>query len=256
MKKFFSSVRLFTLAGLGILGSGLLLTSCLKDKDNSDNPNDVSAALMAFNLAPGQSAAGFKIGGNTLTQFPLGYNNYTAVYLPVFPGTRTVDAFSFGSGNTLATASGNFETGKFYSVFLVGTDSTLENVIVRDNFDSMSSSGKAYIRYINAIADASAPTVTIASGGTNVVNQSAAYKSVSEFVAVDAGSVDVAINNGGTINANRTITLESRKVYTVLLIGKPGGTGDNAVQIKFVANGQVDADASRMSKTASSRAVN
>lgn len=256
MKKFFSSVRLFVVAGIGVVGSGLLLTSCLKDKDGSDNTNDVSAGLMAFNLAPGQSAAGFKIGGNTLTQGPLAFNNYTGVYLPVFPGTRTVDAFSFNSGNTLATASRSFETGKFYSVFLVGTDSTLENVIVRDNFDSLTSSGKAYVRYINAVADASSPNVTIASGGTTVVNENASFKSVSGFVAIDAGSVDITLSNGGTINTNRTITLESGKVYTVLLIGKPGGTGDNAVQIRFIANGQVDENVGRMSRTAASRAVN
>ena len=254
MKRIFSSIPL--LAGIGIVGLVLSLTSCLKDKNDSGNNNDVSAGLMAFNLAPSQSTAGFKIGGNVVTQFPLAYNNYTSVYLPIFPGTRTIDAFSFSSGNTLATASGSFETGKFYSVFLVGTDSTLENVIVRDNFDSLSSSGKSYVRYINAIADASSPTVTIASGSTNVVNESASFKTVSEFKTIDAGSVNVTVTNGGTINANRTITLEAGKVYTVLLIGKPGGTGDNAVQVKFIANGQVDNNAGRMSSAAANRAGN
>lgn len=257
MKKFFSSARLFALAGIGIIGSGVLLTSCLKDKGIPDNNmEDVSAGLMAFNLAPGQSNAGFTIGGNTLTQFPLAYNSYTSVYLPIYPGSRTVDAFSFNSGNTLATATGNFETGKFYSVFLVGTDSTLQNVIVRDDFDSLSSSGKAYVRYINAIADASSPTVTIASGGTNVVNESAAFKSVSAFKATDAGATSITVSNGGSINANRTITLEAGKVYTVLLIGKAGGTGDNAVQVKFIANGQVNDNTARMSSSAAARTVN
>ncbi len=256
MTKVFSSVRLFVVAGIGMLGSGLLLTSCLKDNDDLGNNDDVSAGLMAFNLAPGQTAVGFKIGGNAITQFPLAYNSYTSVYLPIFPGTRTVDAVSFNSGNTLATAPGNFETGKFYSVFLVGTDSTLENVIVRDNFDSLGSTGKAYIRYINAIADPSSPIVTITAGGKNVANSAAAYKSVSQFVAVDAGSATITLSNGGTINVNRSITLESRKVYTVLLIGKAGGTGDHAVQIKYIANGQVDENAGRMSSGAANRTVN
>lgn len=257
MKKFFSSVRLFALAGIGVVVSGLLLTSCLKNNDDFDNNNDdVAAGVMAFNLAPGQSATGFRIGGNAFTQFPLGYNNYTGVYLPVFPGTRTIDAFSYNSGNTLATASANFEDKKFYSVFLVGTGAALENVIVHDNFDSLSSSGKAYIRYINAIADASNPTVTIASGGTTIVNETASFKSVSGFAAIDAGAADITVSNGGTVNANRTITLEPGKVYTVLLIGTPGGTGNDAVQVKFIANGQVDENAERMSNAASGRAVN
>ncbi|HEX7846482.1 MAG TPA: DUF4397 domain-containing protein, partial [Chitinophagaceae bacterium] len=253
MKRFFSSARTFMLAGAGVLASGMLLTSCLKDNDS--NNNDVAAGLMAFNLSTDQSAAGFKIGGNTLTQFPLAYSNFTGVYLPVYPGTRTIDAFSFNSGNTLATSSADFKTDKFYSVFLVGSGSSLENVIVEDKFDSLSSSGKAYVRYINAIADASSSTVTIASGGTNVVSESASFKSVSDFEAVDAGAVAITVSNGGTINVNRTITLESRKVYTVLLIGKPGETGDNAVQIKFVANGQLTDNAARIGSASSGRSV-
>lgn len=257
MKRFFSSMRLFAVAGIGVLASGMLLTSCLKDNDWDENNNgsDISAGLMAFNLSTGQSAAGFRIGGNTLTQFPLVYNSYTGVYLPIYPGTRTVDAFSYNSGNTLATSSATFETDKFYSVFLVG-DATLQNVIVEDNFDGMTANGKAHIRYINAIDDASAPTVTIASGGTNVVSESASFKSVSNFVTIDAGSANITVSNGGTINANRTITLEANKVYTVLLIGKPGATGDNAVQVKFITNGQVNENTSRMGSASSARAVN
>ena len=154
-----------------------------------------------------------------------------------------------------ATARQNFETSKYYSVFLVGTDANLENLIVKDNIDSLSVNGKAYVRYINAIPDASSSHVIIASGGSNAVNENASFKAVSEFVQIDPGQVSVSVNNGGTINASRTITLEKNVVYTVLLIGTPGGTGDKAVQVKYIANGVIESDAARMGKAASNQAV-
>ena len=256
MKKFFSSMRGVAMASAGLLLMGSILTSCLKDHDDNSNATDVAAGLMAVNLAPGQSSVGFEISGNPLTQVPLAYNSFTGTYLSIYPGSRTVSSFNWNSGDTLASAGATFETGKYYSVFLVGSDSTLENVVVRDNVDSLSSASQAFVRYINAVADPSSATVTIAAGGNNIVNESANFKRVSEFVPVNAGSVDVSINNGAAISASRTITLESQKVYTILLIGKPGGTGDEAVQVKFIENGQVDnTSAARISSTSSNRAI-
>jgi len=88
-----------------------------------------------------------------------------------------------------------------------------------------------------------------------VVNAPAPYASVSGFTAVNAGDVSVHVSNGSTIDATRTITLEQRKVYTVLLTGVPGGTGDRAVQIKFISNGTVDSETGR-SASASGRSTN
>jgi hypothetical protein len=130
-------------------------------------------------------------------------------------------------------------------VFLVGTDPNYEHVVVNDNLDSLSSASQAFIRYINAIPDSSSPTVTISVNSSTVVNEQASFKSVSSFIPVDPGSVTITVSNGGTINVTRTITIEQKKVYTILLIGKPGNTGDTAVQIKYIQNGTVDETAGR-----------
>lgn len=257
MKKIVSSVRGIAWASTIVLGLGLLLTSCLKNHDDTIDNNNNAAGLMAFNLAPGQTAVGFSIGGNSLTQTALAFNSFTGVYLPVYPGSRVIDAYDFVSGDSLASASGSFELGKYYSVFLVGTDSTLENLVVRDNVDSLASSTQAFVRYINAIPDASSSTVTISSNGTNVVDEGASFKTVSQFVAVNPGDIAVNVSNGGSIDANRTITLEAKKVYTILLIGQPGAAGDKAVQVKFITNGTVDdSTANRISSAAANRAIN
>ena len=107
----------------------------------------------------------------------------------------------------------NFENEKYYSAFVVGVNGNYRNVVTLDNFDSLSStSGNAYIRYINAITDSvNSPTVTISAGGSNIVNDNAAYASVSEFAAVAPGEVSIAVKNGTAIDANRSITVEAKK---------------------------------------------
>jgi hypothetical protein len=254
MKNFFSMIRRQAWVATGILSAGLLLTSCLKDNDDFNNDTPV-AGLMAFNLSPDVSAAGFSISGNNLTSSPLGFNSFTGTYLAIFPGSRSVEAFSYNSGNTLATGNGDFQAERYYSVFLVGSDSSFSNVIVEDKLDTLAGAGKAFVRYINAVPDASSPAVTVNVNGTDVVNDNAAFKSVSEFVAIDPGAATVTVSNGGTINATRSITFEQQKIYTILLIGEPGGSGETAVQVKYIQNGEIDETAER-SKAASTRSVN
>ena len=123
-------------------------------------------------------------------------------------------------------------------------------MIVADDLNQLAA-GKSYIRYINAIPDSSQSNVIINAGGTDIVNQQAAFASVSSFSAVTPGAVTITVNNGGTVNVNRTITLENNKVYTVLLVGEPG-SGSTPVEIRYIVNGVIDDAASgRMAGSAS-----
>lgn len=254
MKFKFSSMRRGVLAVGSALMLGLAISACNKDHNN-DDVNVPLAGVMAFNLAPDVSNAGVALSGNNLGS-SLPFGSYTGGYLGVYPGDRPVESYNAASGGRLASGSYNFEDSAYYSIFVVGANSNYRNVIVEDKFDELSSStGQAYIRYINAIADSSHPTVSITSGGSSVVNDNAAFASVSEFKAVNAGDVTIDVSNGGNIDADRTITLESRKVYTVLISGVPGSTGADNVQIKYITNGQLDETAARQS-SASARSAN
>jgi hypothetical protein len=255
MKRFFSLARKSRWAVSGIIAGGILFTACNKSSVEENDTN--VAGLMAFNLAADAPSVGFSLSASNLTLNPLAFNSYTGTYKLVYPGGRSLEAYSFISGNTLAsTSSFMFEPQKYYSAFLVGTAGSYENVIVNDRLDTLSGTGKAFIRYINAIPDASAPTVTIASNGTNVVNDNAPFKNVSEFVAVDPGTVMVHVTNGGTIEASRSITLEQQGIYTVLLSGKPGDTGETAVQIRYIQNGIADHASGNRIGNATARNVN
>ena len=140
--------------------------------------------------------------------------------------------------SSLATSSFKFEPNKYYLLFLVGNNGTYQNVVAWDNLDSLSStSGQAYVRYINAVPDSSALNFTITANGSNVVSSPASFATVSAFTPVTAGAINVSVANTNEAAANRTITLEGGKAYTLLLVGVPGATDSTkSVQIKFIKN--------------------
>lgn len=256
MKILFSSVRKNLLVAAGVLFAGLALTACNKDNDN-DNNNPPAAGLMAFNLAPDKPAIAVALSGSALTNAPLAYGSFTGGYLGIYVGNRTIEAYDYdnNSGSPFASTPFNFEADKYYSAFVVGDAGTYQNVVVRDNFDSLSiANGESYVRYINAIPDSiSTPLVTIAANGANVVSNNAAFASVSDFTAVTPGDISITVSNGGTINANRTITLEQKKAYTVLLTGRPGAA--DSVQIKYITNGDLT-DSTGQRRSSSARSAN
>jgi Domain of unknown function (DUF4397) len=218
----------------------ILFAACKKD----DTPpvRTPVAGFMAFNLAPDQNAVVFSLSGNNVSNTPLAYNNYTGNYLPIYIGSRELSAFAFGTNNTLATATGNFADSMYYSAFLIGANGNYRNVIVQDHLDTLrASAGKAYVRYINAVADSAAvPEVVLSVGGETSTTENAAYGDVSSFRQVGAGQLTATISGGTGIAATRTITLEENKIYTLLFSGVPAAADSTqAVQIKFIQNGTI-----------------
>ena len=249
MKFPFSSLRAGALA---IFSGALVLTMSACNKDNDDNGNiDVPVAgVMAFNLAPDVSSAGLALNGaNAVSNLPFG--SYTGGYIAVYTGDRALESYNAASGARLAASNYNFSDSNYYSVFVVGTNNNYSNVVVKDDIRDLTATGTAYIRYINAIPDSTQPVVKIGS----VVNEAAAYKSVSGFQSVPAGSVAISVSNGGTISANRSIEVEANKIYTVLLSGQPATGSANPVAIKFVSNGTISANSAK-SGSASARTAN
>lgn len=229
-------LQLFTL----LLGMASL-SSCLKD--NGNNTQAPVAGLMAFNLSPDAPAIGFTLSGNNFTNTPLAYTNYTGGYLGIYAGTRPVVAFDAISGNVLAGSDYTFDQEKYYSLFLV-KDTSYHNILVRDKIDTLAgTSGIAYVRYINAVPGLGSPMVKITQNGNDVINGNANFGTVSDFSAVQAGQITIKINSNDTLQVERTISVDERKVYTALLSGKPGvSDSSKAVSIKYITNGTLSPD--------------
>lgn len=236
MKRSFNVVSL-----TGLLVMIFLFSSCKKDIDR-DEQTTPAAGLMAFNLIPDKEAIGFAISGNTLTNSPLYFKNYTGGYHGVYVGNRDVTSYDFSSGVNLAGTSQLFEDSAWYSVFALGANGKYRNIIVKDNLDSLpSATEEAFVRYVNAIPDSTIqPLVNISSNGTNVFNTNAAFATVSDFRGITPGGISIKVNNESAINSSRTITVEKGKIYIVLVTGIPGQSDSTkAVQISFIQNGTV-----------------
>ncbi|RYY67774.1 MAG: DUF4397 domain-containing protein [Chitinophagaceae bacterium] len=233
MKKLFQIPGFSRLSILGLAFTAVLFTACSKNDDLPDTPTE-AAGLMVYNLAPDKPAVGFTLSGNQLGNSPLGYTNYSGIYLNIYPGNRELRSFDFNNGSTIARTTDTYLDSNYYSAFLLGAAGQYRHVVVKDDYSQVTPvAGKAWVRYINAVADTvSRPNVTVA--GTT---EGAIFGSVSDFKQVTAGSVDAAIASGA-FTANRTLTLEENKIYTILFVGQPGATDPAlAVQVKFVGNG-------------------
>ena len=240
MKKLFLFLRLNTIPVAGLLLMVSLFSACKKTLDTGTRAP--VAGLMAFNLIPDKVSIGVTVGGNNLTNFPLLYTNYTGGYEGIYAGNRDIVSYDFNSGTILASANQVFNDSTSYSLFAVGSNGTYRNLIVKDNLDSLSStSGEAFVRYVNAITDSTKqPLVTISSNGTDVFNNNSPFTTVSDFKGITPGDISVKVVNESAINSSRTITVEKGKIYTILLVGIPEQTDSTkAVQIKFIQNGAV-----------------
>lgn len=222
-----------------LLFSAIAFSACKKD----DTPATPTSGLMAFNLIPDSTGpVVFVLDNNSITNAPLTYTNFTGAYLPIYSGMRTLSLYEASNpGSALADTTFNFESTKYYSAFGIGANGNYKNLLIEDQLDSLpSSTGNAFVRYINAIPDSSGPVVTIASNGTDNVNENAAFGKVSDFVGIVPGDISVSVSNDSTISASRTIPVQKDNVYTILIMGMPGAADTTrAVQIKYIVNGTI-----------------
>lgn len=231
--------KLFDLTGSSrLLLSALALTviifsACSKNDDNQFDP-PAAGKLMVFNLAPDKPSVAFTLSGNPLGNAPLGYTSFSGTYFNIFPGNRELRSVDFNNGATIATSTETYNDSSYYSAFLLGVNGQYRHVVTEDDYsDVVPVTGKAWVRYINAIADTSA-TANITVAGTT---EAAAYGTISAFRQVDAGAVTFAIASEQA-NASRTITTTENRIYTILFVGIPGATAPGAApEIKFIENG-------------------
>lgn len=233
-KRFSFSVRF--LLSLLLVG---VFTSCLSDDDN--NPPVPVAGLMTYNLSPDNSMVTIGLSGNVIGP-SLPYLSYSGTYMAIFPGNRTVSTYGSSLGIPLASTTYAFNADKYYSMFFMGAQGNYVNVVVNDSLDKLQAqAGKAYIRYVEAIPTVQNLQVTVTDNNAQpVISESANYKDVSDFVTIPADSVTIRVVKN-TLQKERTIYLDERKVYTVLLVGDTLNQGQN-IQIKYLINGKVTRD--------------
>jgi hypothetical protein len=155
-------------------------------------------------------------------------------YAMLTPGQyRLSSRIAAATDNGLAVSSVNtaLAEGKFYSYFVSGiynaTTKSTDAFMVEDALPTSFDYAKAYIRLVNASANAPAISATTTLQGTTdvvTVATSLAYKSASPFVTVVPGLTDVTVTLSGTSTTFKGLNLTGGHVFTLTLRGDATST--------------------------------
>lgn len=210
------------------------LASC--QKENPSYAYIPSSGVMAYNLASDLPAVAFTVGTTPISG-ALNVGGHTTNYVPVTTGEKQLGALNVNSGAMISSQNSAFNENAKYSAFLVGYNGVYKTVLSVDEAGVEGRiNGKAWVRYIHAIADSSsAVTVSIAGQSENAV-----YGTVSDYRPVNAGEINVGISSTNQFDVSQTVVLEQDKLYTVLFVGDPGSNSQNTAQARLVMNGKLN----------------
>ncbi|PKK35436.1 hypothetical protein BWI96_17155 [Siphonobacter sp. SORGH_AS_0500] len=155
-------------------------------------------------------------------------------YAAVEPGTATlkINAAKMTTAEEAALWGANLtlEDGKYYSVFAAGNASAYEVISVEDN-RTVADAGKAYVRVANLVVNSPAGGYEVAING-KVITTVSAYKSITNFIAIDPVAFNSAAQTITAKNGSVTLTSASAdriqpyagRFYTIILRGVAGDT--------------------------------
>lgn len=214
----------------GLFMSVLALSSCTE----TPAPTPKSSVLVthASYDAPGVDLL---VDGTVINTSALTYPNNTG-YVELNAGTRNIKVNAAGTSTTVIEANINFEENKDYSLFAANTLSAIEAVLTEDDLTAPAS-GNAHVRFVHLSPDA--PAVDVAVDGGSVVFSNFAFKELSVFTPLPAGSYDLEVRLAGTSTVALDldpITLDAGKIYTVFAKGSAVGSGATALGAEIIVN--------------------
>jgi hypothetical protein len=159
-------------------------------------------------------------------------------YLPALVGQRNLKINI--AGTTTSALNQNIAVAKdaSYTVFAAGFASNLIPIVVKDSLVTPAT-GKAHIRFIHLSPDAPAVDIKESGSGGAVLFSNRAYRSVSNFISIDAGeyTLDAMVAGSSVVAITVTgITFEAGKIYTVYARGSLGGSGNSALGASIIVN--------------------
>jgi hypothetical protein len=180
--------------------------------------------------------AAFDIGaidadvGTVQTITGLNYEQF-ATYHSASLGSQPVTILQTGTTTPLITSSVNFDNGQRWTHILYGRPNAPQALIVADNVE-LSGGGKYKVRLVNAATESGPLDVYVTAPGAVIDTMSPTLAGVtlggvSDYVELDAGSVEVRIVPSGTKSVfydSGQITLSERNAYSLVAYnrGDPG----------------------------------
>lgn len=228
MKHFsFSAIHVRNFASIIICGLGLLtLTACLKDTEYF--PENVVSGLTVIHAAPDAPPFDFILNGELI----LGNIPYPKriIYFSGFPGTYQAKFYRHLSfTDPLYKSTLTLSSGKYYSLFLVGTlKDSLSMVIINDDLKKPKT-GNSKLRFINLSPDIGPIDFTIDKDSLFAKRKN--FKEYTSFHEIPAGRYNAQFSTPNLTYPSR-INLEEGKTYTLWIRGLVN-TDDEAEKINY-----------------------
>jgi hypothetical protein len=224
---------IWSLAAIMLAG----LSSCLKN-DSSVEPPKPQSYVSIVNMSYRAPAVEVYFGGEKVTA-PMNPGTFFSRYSPIDPAILNV-SFKKSSSDSLVASlppSQIYDSSSFYTLLLYDQPfGGAAAVRLQDDFSQLSSS-KTHFRFFNMVPELTA--VDLYLNSTKVAaNRSPADNAdipqYNEFMPYEGNVYSLTVKAAGTdsvVATQSTVDLSNAYAYTIMLKGRPGGTGDNAVGI-------------------------
>jgi len=211
----------------------LLLTLLMQSCKNDPAPNPDLSLVSVTNASPTLATYNFYLNQSKVNSGALPFGGVVP-YFRLSPGEFTGKLTTETSTESLLSETLKFETGKIYSLFIIGKATSLDYLVVNDDI-KVPAAEKAFVRFINLSPDA--PALNLAFKDSVAVATDKAYKAASDFVEVPAKLYTFEIKDkasGAVKKELKDIDIKKGKVYTIISKGMitPEGT-------EHAFNGQV-----------------
>lgn len=159
-----------------------------------------------------------------------------AEYAALPAGTRNIRVTPAGQNQTaVITADLPITAGQDATVVAIGPLAQVAGQVIPDN-NAAPAAGKAKVRVVHAAPDA--PAVDIAVRGGPVLVPNLAYRGVSPYLEVDAGTYNLEVRPTGTTNVALNVpnvTLTPGQIVTVFAAGRVADNSLAAVPVVYTA---------------------
>lgn len=197
----------------------MTLTSCLKGSSTDEQAPYVSI----INTSPTLGTFNIYLDGTAVNSAAIPFGAVIA-YSQVTAGDHTLKFTTAGSTESLLTKTITLSGDKIYSFYLVDKEDQMDGLLLEDHM-TVSSTEKAFVRFINLSPDAPALSLSITDGSTLFSGEN--YKGSTEFAAIDPNTYNFSITESATTELRASInsvTFSAGKYYTVISRGmlEPG----------------------------------
>ena len=170
--------------------------------------------------------------GSAVVAYNLGLGTITS-YVPVAPGSHTINIDSAGTRTTLISATGGFLANAQYTVLVANFTASLQELVLTDQ-SQPAPSGDIALRFLDESARAGAVDVYLVPSGATLLTTAPALTGIgfntnTGYMNIPTGTYTIEVLPTGTVPTAKTTSL-----YTGAAVTYAGGAAKTIVFIDTV----------------------